>query len=445
SKSLRDMLVFANHNLVSDPPFLRLDLVSCRNVLIYLDKPLQGEALRRFHFSLKPNGTLFLGRSESVGQSESLFSTVNRRERIFSKQDTAESQSAPSNGARLAPLPRHRSDPPQLILSGLTSQLNITLALCAEDGKVIKTAGDTSRFFRLPSSSSEILLSNIIIPQLKAQMLTQLHSLRKTRRPQQSQGLSIFGRRWRMSSSYIDEHNSNRILLSISELGAGEAQASVSAPTAGEDIKDELQVTREQLQSVIEQLTTANEEMQMLNEEAQASNEELQATNEEMEASNEELQATSQELVTLNEELSVKSSELSLLNQEYAHLYDSFDFPVMVFDHDQRLLRFNAPASMQFQLRVNLSNLHLSELRLPAYLDDLDGYLEQVETQGTRSEFLVEHDHTAYQLMISPGFDEGGKSTFTVVSLVDISKMREAERELNESKNRLKTIMDNTT
>lgn len=409
NKNLRDMIVFARHNLVDDPPFLRLDLISCRNVLIYFDNLLQTKVLQRFHFSLKTAGTLFLGRSESVAQTEQLFSAFNRRERIFLKQGEVKASLGTTSSGKLSPLPRLRVDSPQVLLDAITKELAVTAALCTIEGRVLQTSGDVNRFFSFPSGSSEMMLSDIIIPQFQGELLSQLHHLRNSYEPQRSHPVNLFGQRWQMFITYIEHHPENRLLLAISKL----PQTTVEEVSTTEThFDDELQVTREQLQSLIEELATANEEMQSLNEEAQASNEELQATNEEMEAANEELQATNEELVSLNEELSVKTTELTLLNEEYAHLYDSFDFPVLVFDNDRHLIRFNAPASLHFHLKMNATNMHVSRLKFPPYLGELETYLDQVVSHGQKAEFLLENNDLAYQLIISPGIDCEGEAKF---------------------------------
>lgn len=443
NKALRDMIVFAKHNVLSDPPFLRLNLVSCRNVMIYFDNPLQARVLQRFHFALRNEGCLFLGRSESVAQAEQLFAPLNRRERLFQKQGDSSPMVATPNTSKLAPVPRLRTESPQVLLDAVTEQLSATVALCTSEGKVIQTSGAVSKFFKFPSGSSEMMISDVIASAFQSELMAMLHQLKKTQTNQQGHPTQFAGNTWQLSLSYTKNTPDSRVLVLI--LPSEQEPVKNANPDISGVFADELQVTREQLQSLIEELATANEEMQSLNEEAQASNEELQATNEELEAANEELQATNEELVSLNEELSVKTTELILLNEEYSHLYDSLDYPVLVFDRQLTLVRFNAPASMNFNLKMHATNVHVSRLKFPDYMSDLEASLQQVMSHGDKQETLIEEQGKAFQLIITPGLDSSGEVQFLVVNLVDITDARNTKQQLDETENRLKTIMENTT
>lgn len=352
-KTLRDMVVFAKHNLVSDPPFLRLNLVSCRNVLIYFDSELQAKVLQRFHFGLLPNGVLFLGRSESISQADSLFTPLNRRERVFCVQ------------------------------------------------------GDSHEFAQKsqPTSSST--------PQ-------------RVRREQSKPPPEPVAK--------LPEHEN-----------AFDALKELPKFTEGISVGDELAATREHLKSVIQELATANQEMQALNEEAQASNEELQATNEEMEAANEELQATNEELISLNDELSVKSAELSALNEEYVYLYDSLEFPLLVFDTNCCLKRYNASAARYFNFRPTALHRHVSGLRLPEALGDLSTLLSCVMSQGMPNEQTVTFDGRLLQRVVTPGVSREGSVELLVVTLMDITDLSQTQAKLKQFEAQLHALMENTT
>lgn len=351
-KTLRDMVVFAKHNLVSDPPFLRLNLVTCRNVLIYFDSELQAKVLQRFHFGLLPNGVLFLGRSESISQAESLFTPLNRRERIFRKQ------------------------------------------------------GDSHELVQKSQSPTPT---------------------------------TQWVRREKDSQQSDPEREPPALERGVVPL--------VEPPSlaAGASVEDELAATREHLQSVIQELATANQEMQSLNEEAQASNEELQATNEEMEAANEELQASNEELISLNDELSVKSAELSALNEEYVYLYDSLEFPLLVFDTDYCLKRYNAPAARYFNFRPTALNRHVSGLRLPDALGDIGTILSRVMSQGMPEEQTVDFDGRLLQRVVTPGVSREGSVELLVVTLMDITDLSQTQAKLKQFEAQLHALMENTT
>jgi len=442
-KDLRDLIVFARHNVIDDPPFLRLNLVTCRNVLIYFDNPLQAKVLQRFHFALKESGVLFLGRSESIAQAEQLFSPVNRRERLFKKIGDSKPVLNSQPSGKLTTIQGIRAHSPKQLLDALTEHLEATAALCTINGKVIQSSGLVDKFFKFPTGSADLVLAEIIHEEFQSELLALLYQLKKTHTTQLGRIKNIHDSQWQLSLSYCQSETGGKILLLILPV-KGEIQELV--PAELNDIySDELQVTREQLQSLIEELATANEEMQSLNEEAQASNEELQATNEEMEAANEELQATNEELVSLNEELSVKTTELTLLNEEYSHLYDSFDYPVLVFDDSLNLKRFNSPANSFFNLKINAISSHINQLKFPTYLSDLKSLLERARSHGDKEEQLIEYYDNSYQLIISPGLDNQGKVQFLVVNLVNVTEIQHTRHKLTESENRLETVMENTT
>ncbi|WP_054772467.1 chemotaxis protein CheB [Methylogaea oryzae] len=312
-KHLRDMIVFARHNLVSDPPFLRLDLVSCRNVLIYFDAPLQAKVLQTFHFGLAKDGILFLGRSESVTQAEQLFVPVNRRERLFHKSGES-SLSPPAVPPTVMRTPAQRRErKADLMLAGLVNRLGIAAALCDKAGDVQYSVGNVERYLQFPVGTSRLTLADTCLPALRGELLTLLHRCSQSGKQQRGRRRKLNKDWLRIQVEPVEEGGGQLLLvLFVPEKSTKQEQTQENAPSLpNRQLEDELLATREHLQTMVEEMATANEEMQALNEEAQASNEELQATNEELEAANEELQATNEELVSLNEEFNVKTQELS--------------------------------------------------------------------------------------------------------------------------------------
>ncbi len=470
SKLLRDMIVFARHNLVSDPPFLRLDLVSCRNVLIYFDAPLQAKVLNTFHFGLMSERYLFLGRSESVTQAEPLFDSIDRRERLFRK--VGESTSRPPIAlTNIIKAPAQRRDKKlDLLLAGLVNHFNLTAVLCDSNGNIQHTAGQVERFLQFPVGTTRMTLADVVLPELRGDLLTLLHRCKQ-------QGKAQHGRRRQFGATWLrifiepllDPVLPLLLVLFLPEIvveamegaegaegaktrvpsqdwaGAGTHEISAESSLNTRQLEEELSATREHLQAMVEELATANEEMQALNEEAQASNEELQATNEEMEAANEELQASNEELVSLNEELNVKTSEYSRLSAEYAFLYDALDFPILVFDRAFQLARFNAPASRRFDLRATALHQHISRLRLNSLNEALEHKLGSTLAHAERDESLVVLEGRTLRLAISPGLDKVGEVTSLVVTLIDITEITRAQAALKDSEQRLLALMEKTT
>ncbi|KAA0875916.1 EAL domain-containing protein [Nitrincola tapanii] len=448
SKRLRDMIVFARHNLVDDPPFLRLDLITCRNVLIYFDNSLQTRVFQRFHFALRDPGFLFLGRSESVAQAEHLFLAENRRERLFRKQGASVVMPALTPRTKIPiSIGRQRQDHLKILLSALTEHLNATLALCDSQGRILHTAGQVDRFFKFPLGTTETTIVEVILEPFRGELLALLQRCNKSRTLQQGR------------PRVFDEHQCQLLVMPVTHLAESANVVMISdllinhrplvtseaVQVAPSEMAEELTATREHLQALIEELATANEEMQSLNEEAQASNEELQATNEELEAANEELQATNEELVSLNEEMNVKTTELSQLTAEYAHLYDSLEFPILVFDNDGCLRRFNAPAARRFNLRPTAVMQHIERLRLPEYLKPVRDLMQYVISHGDREEQLLSVEGRSLQLTVTPGLDDQDRIQSLVVTLVDITEISQAQSALKESQAQLNTLMENST
>jgi len=450
-KQLRDMIVFARHNLVSDPPFMRLDLVSCRNVLIYFDAPLQSRVLQTFHFGLAREGTLFLGRSESVAQADALFLATDRRERLFRKRGDSQ---APGSGAASgsAPLPRKRSNQADLLLTSLAGHLDLTLVLCDLEGVVKHSVGQVDHYLRFPEGATRLALSEIVLPDLRGEVLTLLYRAQQNNQAVQGRRRKVGDDLVRVSILPMTEMEGAMLLVLFRREGDA-AEAVTTEETAAlllqntqpGELENELVATREHLQALVEEMATANEEMQALNEEAQASNEELQATNEELEAANEELQATNEELVSLNEELTVKTAELAALSEEYAHLYDALEFPILLFDRAFQLVRFNAPAVRRFDLKPTALHMHVGRLRLTPCLTDLETMMARVLAHGERVEETVEHLGQTLRLSVTPGLDKSGEIRSLVVSLIDFTDITQAQARLAASQAQLSALMEKTT
>ncbi|MCD8512508.1 MAG: PAS domain-containing protein [Nitrincola sp.] len=433
SKRLRDMIVFARHNLVDDPPFLRLDLITCRNVLIYFDNPLQTRVLQRFHFALRHPGYLFLGRSESVAQAEQLFAADNRRERLFIKQ--GESSALPvlsAHQVKRTSLPnRTKTNHVANILESLAQYLEATIALCDEQGRVMHTCGSVSQYFHFPVGNATASVTDIITPHFQGELMALLHRFKKTSKLQMGRSRTFAEHKSvQMVVMPVTARLDGSFIVMISQVVLNKDAANLDHQTTllpELEMAEELTATREHLQALIEELATANEEMQSLNEEAQASNEELQATNEELEAANEELQATNEELVSLNEEMNVKTTELTLLTNEYTHLYDSIDFPILVFDEKCHLKRFNSAAGRRFNLRPTAIMQDAERIRFPDYLKSIPTMMQSVLTHGDREEVLLNGEGRTFQISVTPGVDLQLRIQSLVVTLIDITDIAKVQ------------------
>ncbi len=459
AKSLRDLLVFARQDMAGDPPFMRLDLISCRNVLIYMNPSLQSKVLATFHYALRNNGLLFLGRSESVSRDEGLFKAVNSKARVYRRQRTANTPLAalfkpasprPGNLSR-RPRPELDLRPPDQVLQGLLLHEYAPVAMIFDQRQhVLHIHNPHSNLLRLPSSGPVIELLQVLPGELHSEAQSLIHLCRRKNKPGFGQPRQL-NERWLRLAAYPPDAAQGLTALTIEVSGARFAPP--PAPSEGGDAEDsgavdlrnELNSTREHLQTVVEELETSNEEMQALNEEVQASNEELQASNEELEASNEELQATNEELISLNEELAAKTRQLVQLSNEYEHLYNSLELPLLVLNSETRLLRVNRSAVQRFDLGPGAIGLPLSRLGLQTPLEGLPGLLQKVLQDARSVQHRVDHQERSYSLNLTPGFDESGQVNQVFVFLIDHTNMVRTERALREKRDQLQAIMDHSS
>ena len=459
NKRIRDMVVFARHNLVSDPPFMRVDFITCRNVLIYFEAKLQRKVLERFHFALAEHGILFLGRSESITRAEELFSVSNRRDRLYSKSEgtTAPEAIAVKNDSSIElqaaqQLPVKAAEQGQYqVLQQLLVQLKGTLAICDRHQQILRVLGDSRKFYKSADWYQNKPVKQAILESLRPDLDILLKEFDWTGLKSSGQSHLLKGQYWQ--TWVLPLHDGDQLRLGVLTLPAfmQTAQAKLDAmKEAGTGhaqlLQDELFATREQLQSMLEELATSNEEMQSLNEETQASNEELQATNEELEAANEELQATNEELISLNQELNVKTAELIALNDEYMHVYDALEFPLLVFDVQGKLTRYNAQAQRVFHLRGNAIGRDFAKLQLPKYLrDEAQELFELAYTELDTQQRLVHGDDKVMQVTVTPGLNNAGDVYAVLFTAIDVTDITRAQAQLRASQHQLSQIMSNTT
>lgn len=460
SKELRETVVFARQNVVQDPPFLRLDLVSCRNLLIYFQNSLQERVLDIFHYALSNAGLLFLGKSETVYQRENLFDTVQRDQRIFRRRDTPVAKSTVVS-LMMDAVPVHRSGavPPrprtleERFFSAAASVYVPPSVMVNSQMELRHVFGDVSDFLRLAPGRVDFNLLALIRKEWRTELQTLAHQAQHKR-------TSVFGRvhsgdeggeTFRMAVHPIPGSEAEPMLLIgfeavvPNEVARNGTLDDATPGMVNKDLEDELIATREHLQTVIEELETSNEETQALNEEMQASNEELQAANEELQAANEELQSTNEELTTVNEELQIKSAELGEANADLESIQSSIDYAIIVVGEQQRLLRFNDTAARLFGLvpaRVgdNLREV-LGNHRLAAVLGAVDEVIRSrrpVEQQLTESQ-------RHYLLRASPRMTSQGEMRGCVLSLLDETPLFEVQRELRDKEKRLMAIMTFST
>lgn len=359
SASLREMIIFARQNVAADPPFSRVDLISCRNLLIYLAPLLQKRVIPTFHYALNPGGFLVLGASETVGSFSTLFGAVDQTNRIYVRKAAA-TQAYPTFLGERAVVNAERSgvvaEPATSVADWQREADRVALARYAPPGvlvnenlDILQFRGQTGTFLApAPGEPSHNLLK-MAREGLFVALRAALSESQQQGVPVQRQGVRVRGE---AIEREIDLHvvpvkvpNAAERCYLISfavpaNRAGGVPSAALTEPPAQrpgdepDSLRQELASMREYLQSVIEQQDAANEELKASNEEIQSSNEELQSTNEELETAKEELQSVNEELTTVNEQLQVRHAELVRLNDDMTNLLGSVNVPVIVFGND---------------------------------------------------------------------------------------------------------------
>ena len=366
-KSVREMLVFAPHDIIKDPPFTKQDLVCCRNLLIYLDSVLQKKLLPLFHYSLKPKGILFLGSSETIGGFVDLFTSVDRKWKIFTRKESA---SAPYTVVEFPPIQPPEKAPGlpawrggevsirRLAEGFLVKKYAPPSVLINEQGDIQYVHGRTGKYLEPAPGEARFNILDMAREGLRGDLSRAIRKANAEKQDVTCKGLRVKSngdiQSVNLSVKPVTERGTPSGLLMVLFEDAGSAGKSLQAETKSQSkkkpqkqlevVERELQYTKESLQSTIEELETINEALNATNEEVQSTNEELQSANEELQTSKEEQQSLNEEVVTVNTELQSKVDELSRVNDDMRNLLDSIEMPTIFLDSELKIKRFTSHA-----------------------------------------------------------------------------------------------------
>jgi two-component system, chemotaxis family, CheB/CheR fusion protein len=391
SKTIRDMCIFAQHNLLNDPPFSQMDLICCRNLLIYLEPSLQSRVISLFHYAARPDGYMVLGTSEGVGVSTSLFAPEDRALKIFQKRAAGRqivtfSLNRPSERSEQGPIhvPLKQPDSSWGYIEAqkefdrrLLTHYTPATAVINEELEVVHTRGNISRYLKLAPRRASLNILEMGREGLVLDLRNAINRAKKERPPVRKQGIPIRigngngnGGPAADSMRYVNfEVNPVSIgnlkeiyfMIIFQDTAASRALAAKPQPAKkGKEaepeegqiakLEQELAATKEYLQSVIETQEATNEELQSANEEILSSNEELQSTNEELETAKEELQSANEELSTVNDELRSRNAEISRVNNDLTNLLASIEMAILIIGSDLTIRRFTPQAQKIFGL-----------------------------------------------------------------------------------------------
>ncbi len=452
-RSLRDMTLFARQDLVQDPPFVRLDMVSCRNLLIYFKSELQERVMKIFHYSLRPNGVLFLGKSEAVGRLANLFSEKDRKHKIFLKRAVASPiverfprlrGIADGQGRDRNPAKATATTASALGRERLFSLYAPASLLMTGSGELLEMFGDCGNFLSFRQGKADFNVFTLIKPDFRAELRAFTHRVSRTKESHASSPVEISAdgktKHFRMSVHYVGQSDLDQADLHLVCFESVESRGLLATSDAATDadsqeliaqLEHESVINRENLQSVIEELETANEELQSLNEEAQAGNEELQASNEELETANEELQASNEELITVNDELGVRTSELSDAIYDLTNVLNSLYKALLVIDENLFIVRYNKIALQFFDIPAD-GRANLVHVATHFQSSKVLGLISEVLKTQTPGEFEFQRDDSRYFLLrVFPYLDsDHHKLKGVVVTIVDITEQTQAQEQL---------------
>ncbi len=477
SKSIREMCVFARQNLITDPPFSRLDLISCRNLMIYLEPALQKKIIPTFHYALKPNGFLFLGASETVGANTDLFATVDKKHKVYAKKPAARPLSVPLPSRQAA---SHKSAPiiqPAGFREGLELDAQkeadrITLSKYAPAGvlinsdlEVLQFRGMTSPYLSpAPGRASFNLLKmareGLMLP-LRAAINKAKNENQRVRRenvqldqdgPVKYVSLEVIPLKNVKDRNFLIlfESGSTGILGGASSTGVKRPAAARGKETAREghaleeiaELKSELAETREYLLTIQEEHEAATEELQASNEEVQSANEELQSINEELETSKEELESTNEELITLNEEMQTRNQELNRLNSDLNNLHESVNMSIVVLGRDLTIRRFTPKAEKELNLLASDIGRPINRIKTDLDFPALEETIaEVIKTISTREKEVHGKDGRIYSLRVRPYVTIDNKIDGAVLVLVDITDLKKIEQQIVDERNYAQAII----
>lgn len=470
---VRDLVVFSPHNLLGDPPFSRVDLISCRNVLIYLDREVQRDVVDLFHYALRGEGSLVLGGSESV-ETQELFQVRDKKHRIYRRRNVP----GPEPRLPVFPLARAREAVevrgaveagPQTygkLHERIVERFGPASILVSPDDRVVHLSEHAGRYLVHAGGEPTTNAYKLVREELRIELSSALQQTRKRQAPVQTRPRMV---RFNGESAEVvmdvrpalepEQEGYVVVLFSERESGAGRAgeeEAVEGAPqgaaggdggsreeTPAAELEAELRQSRERLQSIIEQYETTQEELRASNEELQSSNEELRSTMEELETSKEELQSINEELQTVNQENRHKVDELSQVSADLQNLMAATGIATLFLDREGRIMRYTPPVAELFNVRPADRGRPVADLTHRLEYDELEQDAARVLDRLTPLEREIRDvEDRWYLTRVLPYRSREDRIKGVVVTFVDITARKHAEEELRRERHYAESIVE---
>jgi two-component system CheB/CheR fusion protein len=453
-KEIREMVIFAPQNLIMDPPFTKLDILSCRNLLIYLVPELQKKLLPLFHYSLNPGGILFLGNAETIGGFTDRFAPVSTKSRIFRRTESALRPEPHGFPPAFAYTPHSGTEArgvskPPLSLQSLADQLVLQryappAVLANDKGDILYVSGRTGKYLEPAAGKANWNIFAMVREGLRLDLASAFRKALRQKGPVTLQGLKVeinSGEHFvDLAVQTLDEAEPLRglVMVVFTDVAApvkakasGQLRKTATRDARVAELERELQQARDELQTTREEMETSQEELTSTNEEFQSTNEELQSTNEELTTSKEEMQSLNEELQTVNAELQAKMDDLSRTNSDLKNLLNSTDVATVFLDNDLHVRRFTPQASKIIKLIPADEGRPItdlaSDLRYPELAEDAR---EVLRALASKEKPIAAHDGRWFTVRIMPYRTLDDRIDGVVITFADITTAKTLEAKL---------------
>ena len=479
NKAVRELCVFARQDLSTDPPFSNVDLITCRNVLIYLADALQRRIMPIFHYSLNQTGFLLLGTSESTGKSGDLFTVVEKKQRIYQKNPTATQSTfsfIPSSyatikvvndlgGRQSVPAATQGFDLQEKVDRLIADRYTPVGVVVDDKMQILQLRGEIDRYLKLVSGVANLNLFNLVRSGLLVELRAAIYQAQQSNSTVTKNGLRLEEND--RSSSFnlqvipfnISTAAERRFLVLFEDapISPISNDRQIDSTLTQSDIADEnlrlrqelntatqeRTATQEYLRAVIQEQEYSNQDLKVANEEILSSNEELQSTNEELETAKEEIQATNEELNTTNDELRRRNAEVDIVNNDLTNLLASMSIPILMLTNDLRIRRFTPMAQKLFNLIATDTGRPLSDIRTNLNIADLDSLiLEVIETLTLKELEIQTQTGYWYTLRIRPYRTIENRIDGVVLVLLDIDALKRSTTIVEAARNYAEAIVE---
>ncbi len=444
-KELRDMVVFAPQDIIKDPPFSKMDLICCRNLLIYLESDVQKQLVPLLHYALKPGGLLFLGTSESIGEATDLFAVLDKKWRIYQRREVAVSPARLRFPAAFTPRlsrpgAREEARKEEAAVPALTEKHFLdryapAFAVVDEKDRLVYVRGRTGKYLEITSGQPSLSILDMAREGLRTELASALYRAASEKKAVVHEGVRVKHnggfQTVNLTVAPVDERGAPPgLLMVVFQEVEPSSEPATARPVGGRAkesarLQEELKLTREHMQSLIEEQEVTNEELKSANEELQSNNEELQSTNEELDTSSEELQSVNEEMVTVNAELSAKTDMLARANDDLKNYLNRTDIAIIFLDEDLRIRSFTPAVAAVFNIKDIDIDRPLPDItsRL-AYEGTVEDSREVLRTLAPKEIEVQRRDGHWYNMRILPYLTVQNAVSGLVVSFLDIDKQK---------------------